>query len=118
LSSSTTDKYGIKKLYADATGSAAQIWYLAMSGNPLSDPRVDSADDLTMTMSSDGGWILDRPDEPDPSIRLYAYSESGTKKWLNIEITNYSYLIRDTDPGASSNPDLIADYVFHLYTRG
>jgi hypothetical protein len=27
-------------------------------------------------------------------------------------------LIRDTDPGASSNPDLIADYVFHLYTRG
>lgn len=112
------DIYGITKLYPDATGTAAQVWYMNMS-NPLDDSRAETGGGVTFTLDSDGGWIVDIPtDTTSPNVRYYLYSESQTKQWLNVEITIYTYLIRDTDPAAATNPDAISDYVTHLYTRG
>lgn len=111
------DKYGITKLYGDAT-SNFQEWYMDMA-NPLGSPRLETGGGVTFDRSaSDDSWIINESDPVDPNIRIYAYSESMSKQWLNVETTIYSNHVSDTNGDINVNPDAIADYVIHHYARG
>ena len=109
--STATDKWQIKKLYADALGDRAQTWTMDMS-NPSSDPRFKNEQNANLRKEADGGWSSDGSENGKFQVRLEGWSESGSKKWLNTEITVYAQFMQDIatgDPGA---------YAFQLYRGG
>jgi hypothetical protein len=91
---------------------------MPMDTNPMSHPRIGFTDDGTISKdTASDSWFISRSGDPSEgaSCRLELYSESCSKKWLNVEITWYSYLIEDyPDPKTGE----ISSYITHVYTRG
>jgi len=107
------DRWGIRKLYAEATGVNAQEWYFNME-NPTSDNRLRNLESANLKRRDDGSWYVDGTENDGKGqVRLEAWSESGNKKWLNTEVTVYGFYIEDLpdkfDPGR---------YAFQLYSGG
>lgn len=107
------DKYGIKKLYPDATGDKAQVWYMNMD-NPSSDPRFKNEQSANLEKEPDGAWSSDGSLNGKYQVRLEGWSESGQKKFLNCETTVYAQFMGDIarapgDPGA---------YAYQIYRGG
>jgi hypothetical protein len=105
------DKYGIKKIYGDASSSTFQHWYMDMQ-NPTADPRFKNEQNANLKKEADGAWSSDGSSNGKYQVRLEGWSESGLKKWLNTEITVYANFMNDIvggDPGS---------YAFQVYRGG
>lgn len=86
---STLDKFGIKKLYPTREGG--EEWFVNMT-DPKSDPRFRNWKNIgTFVKQSDGSWLVDAD-----QIRLEAWSPDN-KKWLNVEITQYAKVLRSSN---------------------
>jgi hypothetical protein len=92
----TTDKFGVKKLYPDAT--IINEWYVDMA-NPSGSINFQNLP--TITKQPDGSFQTNAA-----QVRMEAWSPLN-KKWLNVEITAYQKLIAGTP-----------QYVFQLYRGG
>jgi hypothetical protein len=82
VSSSSLDKFGVKKIYPTKTG--ANEWYVTMD-DPDSDPNFRNLP--SMTKQSDGSWQVSAS-----QVRMEAWSPSD-QKWLNVEITGYAKMV-------------------------
>ena len=109
--STATDKWGIKKLYADAQGDRVQTWTMDMN-NPSSDPRFKNEQNANLKKEADGGWSSDGSENGKYQVRLEGWSESGSKKWLNTEITVYAQFMQDITGGSPGS------YAFQTYRGG
>ncbi len=98
LSSTTSDKFGVKKIYPTAKGG--NEWYVNME-NPANDPMFRNLE--TMKRQSDGSWQVDGGSNG--QVRLEAWSPVN-QKWLNVEITMYAKMV-------SGSNELL-----QLYSRG
>ena len=106
------DRFGINKIYADAPNNSDQNWFMSSIRDPSDDPRVRISPDANMIRHSDGSWTVRRPND-NYAIRFGVWSISGSRKWVNVEITVYSKFMSIAEPGTTSTR-----YVLHLYTRG
>ena len=109
--STTKDKYGISKIYSDATGIRSQIWYMDMN-DPSADPLFKNEQNANLHKESDGAWSSDGSSNGKYQVRLEGWSENGSKKWGNTEVTVYANFMNDIaagDPGS---------YAFQVYRGG
>jgi hypothetical protein len=129
------DEYQIRKLYPDATGNRKQEWYFDMNNGEKTDRLRNTKNANLKKEEDDDSWSVTGAKklegegdnakwEGKGQVRLEGWSESGDKKWLNMEITVYAYYDKDLqgqywddhdnkwkkfDPGP---------YAFQLYGRG
>jgi uncharacterized protein YkwD len=103
------DKWGINKIYPDATDERAQVWYMNQD-DPTSDARFKNWKNADLRREPDGAWSADGSGNNKYQVRLEGWSESGSKKWLNCEITVYANVMTE---GSGSGP-----YAFQIYRGG
>ncbi len=124
------DRYKVRKLYPDATGEKDQVWYFDMEKGKETERLENVKDHTSLKKEDDGSWSAtgvrnkegDRWQDGKGQVRLEGWSESGKKKWLNMEITVYGYYDRDLE-GEYRNNDQWEElspgpYAFQLYGRG
>jgi hypothetical protein len=119
------DDNQIRKLYPDATGERKQEWFFDMK-NPKLDKRLRNIENANLrSEKEDGSWSVTGASDLKNGIyrngkgqvRLEGWSESGKKKWLNMEITVYAFHVKDIK-GPKIDPANEMDYIFQLYGRG
>jgi hypothetical protein len=112
-SANDKDKWGIRKLYPNASDEKHQEWYIDMD-DPKQTPRLKNLKRSNLKKRDDGSLYVDGTDENGKGeVRLEAWSESGNKKWLNTEVTVYGYYMEDL-----SSKFKKGDYAFQLYSGG
>jgi hypothetical protein len=99
----SADKYGIKKLYADAPTKFER--YMDMD-NPTKDAFLNKEEKANLNKEADGGWSLDGKDTGKYQVRLGLWMKP---EQVNIETTVYSQYISAV-AGADSG-----SYAFQLY---
>lgn len=104
------DKWRINKIYPDATGARAQHWYMDQE-NPTRDPRFKNHRNANLRREADGSWSADGSGNGKYQVRLEGWSESGSKKWLNTEITVYANVMGNASGNSGS-------YAFQTYRGG
>jgi hypothetical protein len=78
--------------------------------NPTKDSRFKNWKSANLKKEADGGWSCDGSANGKFQVRLEGWSQSGSKKWLNCEITIYAQVL-DQLSGAGA-------YAFQVYRGG
>lgn len=118
------DRNKIRKLYPDATGDRNQEWFFDMVKGEETD-RLGNHKNANLKNENDGSWSVTGASglkngiygKGKGQVRLEGWSQSGKKKWLNMEITVYAFHVKDIK-GPEIDPASEMDYVFQLYGRG
>lgn len=119
------DEHNIRKLYHDAINDRKQEWYFDMNNPTRPGGRLGNYKNANLQRESDGSWSVTGATEfidgkwrkGKGQVRLEGWSESGSKKWLNMEITVYAFYMFDIE-GPKIKPARKINYVFQLYGRG
>ena len=127
------DRYKVRKLYPDATDDdRKQEWYFDMDKGEKTE-RLRNYEDANLIKEDDGSWSVtgakklegegDNAKWDDKGqVRLEGWSESGSKKWLNMEITLYAFLDKELKGKYEKKGEWVpfspGPYAFQLYGRG
>jgi hypothetical protein len=124
------DRYDVRKLYPDATSDrVSEEWFFDMEEGSDTE-RLDNHEDANLRREDDGSWSVTgarkisgdgdnaRWDD-NGQVRLEGWSESGNKKWRNMEITVYACYDKDLE-GRNNDGERFTPgpYAFQLYGRG
>ncbi len=99
------DEHDIRKLYHDAIDDRKQEWYFDMNNPTRPGGRLGNYKNANLQRESDGSWSVTGATEfidgkwrkGKGQVRLEGWSESGSKKWLNMEITVYAFYMFDIE---------------------